>query len=158
MNKEEKENIISKVKFILQGIDQTETDSKEGWWETSTGANFGEEKLAKIIQAIEEELIIKPSKPEEVKSLPSAEEYFASIYKNGNALMSSIYLSEAIETSESFASLCVEQERKRIKQLLLEMMESADSQAQVFEKKGMEYGALSYQAMSTAYQRAESKI
>lgn len=26
---------------LLKGIDQTETESPDGWWETSTGADFG---------------------------------------------------------------------------------------------------------------------
>lgn len=33
---------------ILVGIDAMQTESKEGWWETSTGADFGSTKLAAI--------------------------------------------------------------------------------------------------------------
>jgi hypothetical protein len=37
-----------KIEQILQGIDRSETDLMGGWWETSTGANFGKEKLRQI--------------------------------------------------------------------------------------------------------------
>lgn len=37
------------VKTVLKGIDQTETESPDGWWETSTGAEFGAKKLQHII-------------------------------------------------------------------------------------------------------------
>jgi hypothetical protein len=40
--------VLKDVRQILAGIDQTETDSDIGWWETSTGAEFGAEKLRKI--------------------------------------------------------------------------------------------------------------
>jgi len=33
---------------LLKGIDQTETESPDGWWETSTGADFGAGILAAI--------------------------------------------------------------------------------------------------------------
>jgi hypothetical protein len=33
---------------LLKGIDQTETESPDGWWETSTGADFGTGILAAI--------------------------------------------------------------------------------------------------------------
>ena len=36
------------AKAILKGIDECETDSKDGWWETGTGAEFGESILNKI--------------------------------------------------------------------------------------------------------------
>lgn len=40
---------------ILSGIDLTQTDTPDtrGWWETSTGATFGHERLALLIEAIE---------------------------------------------------------------------------------------------------------
>lgn len=34
---------------ILEGIDKTEAESGDGWWETSIGAQFGAEKLNDII-------------------------------------------------------------------------------------------------------------
>lgn len=37
------------VKTVLKGIDQTETESPEGWWETSVGAEFGAKKLQQVI-------------------------------------------------------------------------------------------------------------
>ena len=33
---------------LLKGIDQTEIESKDGYWETSAGADFGKEILSKI--------------------------------------------------------------------------------------------------------------
>lgn len=36
------------VERILTGIDKTETESPDGWWETSTGADFGNKKLNQI--------------------------------------------------------------------------------------------------------------
>jgi len=33
---------------MLKGIDETEIDSPDGWWETSSGAKFGAEILAAI--------------------------------------------------------------------------------------------------------------
>ena len=49
-----KDKLIKEVKEILKGIDETQTDSEEGWWETSTGAEFGYSKLEDIIVAIED--------------------------------------------------------------------------------------------------------
>ena len=38
---------VNKIREILKGIDQL--DSVEGgWWETSTGAEFGAKKLAEV--------------------------------------------------------------------------------------------------------------
>ena len=34
---------------ILKGIDKTESDSPDGWWETSVGADFGRKKLEAIL-------------------------------------------------------------------------------------------------------------
>jgi hypothetical protein len=33
---------------LLRGINETETESEDGWWETSTGAEFGARILAAI--------------------------------------------------------------------------------------------------------------
>lgn len=38
----------------LKGIDETETDSPDGWWETSTGADFGEGVLSDLRAIIEQ--------------------------------------------------------------------------------------------------------
>ena len=40
----EREAVIA----ILKGIDETEIESPDGWWETSTGAEFGAAILASI--------------------------------------------------------------------------------------------------------------
>lgn len=39
---------------ILKGIDKTEIESEEGWWETSAGAHFGSYKLAQLIHCLSE--------------------------------------------------------------------------------------------------------
>lgn len=48
------EHLIMKVREILNGIDLTETDDPDGWWETSVGADFGAEKLRQIEAALRE--------------------------------------------------------------------------------------------------------
>ena len=40
------------IKDILKGIDQTEIESSDGWWETSTGAKFGAEALKQILELL----------------------------------------------------------------------------------------------------------
>jgi hypothetical protein len=37
---------------ILEGIDKVECEDPEGWWETSTGAEFGKERLDAIFSLI----------------------------------------------------------------------------------------------------------
>lgn len=49
----DKNKLIEKVKSILAGIDEDEVCSDSGWWETSTGAEFGKRKLEAVIAAIE---------------------------------------------------------------------------------------------------------
>ena len=39
------------IRRALRGIDQTETDDPDGWWETSTGAEFGARRLQAAIDA-----------------------------------------------------------------------------------------------------------
>lgn len=36
------------VKKILKGIDKDEIEDVDGWWETSTGVEFGEKKLHEV--------------------------------------------------------------------------------------------------------------
>lgn len=53
MNKKE---AIEAIKKLSTGIDECETDSNTGWWETDVGAEFGKkylESLLKIINSIE---------------------------------------------------------------------------------------------------------
>ena len=40
--------LLTEVEEILDGIDKTEIENKNGWWETSEGAKFGEHKLELI--------------------------------------------------------------------------------------------------------------
>ena len=46
-------NLIENIKELLKGIDQTENESDDGWWETSTGAEFGRNRLNMLIELIE---------------------------------------------------------------------------------------------------------
>ena len=41
--------MIEAIKEVLKGIDQTELESTDGWWETSAGAEFGAKKLKYIL-------------------------------------------------------------------------------------------------------------
>ena len=38
---------------ILKGIDKDEIDSDDGWWETSTGVEFGAKKLQEILELVD---------------------------------------------------------------------------------------------------------
>lgn len=49
-----KEELIQKIETILDGIDKTEMETGQGWWETSEGAEFGRRKLEAVIAAIKE--------------------------------------------------------------------------------------------------------
>lgn len=40
------------VHRVLAGIDRTEGESEEGWWETSTGAEFGAKKRDELVAAL----------------------------------------------------------------------------------------------------------
>lgn len=48
------ERSLARARRILNGIDKTESESGEGWWETSTGAEFGAKKLDQIEGLIRE--------------------------------------------------------------------------------------------------------
>jgi hypothetical protein len=48
------EEIKQELSSILKGIDKTETESDEGWWETSSGAEFGKNKLKEVLNLIDE--------------------------------------------------------------------------------------------------------
>ncbi len=43
-----------RVPAVLEGIDKTESADKAGWWETSTGAEFGAGVLAGIMALIDQ--------------------------------------------------------------------------------------------------------
>lgn len=47
-----KTQAIELIKANLNGIQFTQTQSPLGWWETSTGAEFGKQKLDEIISII----------------------------------------------------------------------------------------------------------
>lgn len=43
---------IDELRVLLKGIDETESDSEYGWWETSAGAKFGARKFAQVAALI----------------------------------------------------------------------------------------------------------
>lgn len=49
MTEEKKLILLNGIDTILDGIERTEDEKPGGgWWETSKGAEFGEEKLAEL--------------------------------------------------------------------------------------------------------------
>jgi hypothetical protein len=48
------DELIEGIRKILKGIDETETESQFGWWETSAGAEFGKRKLDELIKLIQD--------------------------------------------------------------------------------------------------------
>lgn len=42
-------HLREKIAVILKGIDKDEYEDKDGWWETSTGSEFGKRKLKEIL-------------------------------------------------------------------------------------------------------------
>jgi len=55
MTRQEANRLKAQIKDILAGIDGTE-DGSDGWWETSTGEEFGAKKLAEVLKAIDDEV------------------------------------------------------------------------------------------------------
>jgi hypothetical protein len=51
---------LSWVDDLLRGIDKDECESDTGWWETSTGADFGKGKLAELKQEIARRCMVSP--------------------------------------------------------------------------------------------------
>lgn len=45
-------DLMQEVEQILAGIDKTESESADGWWETSAGSAFGAERLKLVMAAI----------------------------------------------------------------------------------------------------------
>ena len=56
-----KECGVDFVEKILIGIDLTETESDNGWWETSAGAMFGKRKKIELLEAIQLHILGTPS-------------------------------------------------------------------------------------------------
>jgi len=56
MTRQEADKLKDKIKSILAGIASTDDDS-DGWWETSTGEEFGKQKLAEVLKAIDDEVV-----------------------------------------------------------------------------------------------------
>ena len=47
-----KSNWGEKLESILEGIDKDECEDENGWWETSTGAKFGEKKKKELVDLL----------------------------------------------------------------------------------------------------------
>lgn len=45
---------VGLIKEILSGIDKQETDTQDGWWETSVSAKFGAKKLKQVLDVVSE--------------------------------------------------------------------------------------------------------
>lgn len=43
-----KQKLIEEFRGIVKGIDKDEIESDCGWWETSTGADFGKQKIDEL--------------------------------------------------------------------------------------------------------------
>lgn len=52
--KQNTDKLLRKVLMILSGMNKCELTHSNGWWETSTGANFGQRKLDSIKKAFED--------------------------------------------------------------------------------------------------------
>lgn len=48
------DEIEAKIRKILIGIDKDDLEHKDGWWETRSGAEFGERKLNEIIEFVKQ--------------------------------------------------------------------------------------------------------
>lgn len=59
-NELSKEELLEKILEILDGIDKDELESTNGWWENSSGADFGKYKKAKIIELFKNEITKTP--------------------------------------------------------------------------------------------------
>lgn len=52
--------ILAEVDRILSGIDKTENEASNGYWETSVGVRFGAGKLSELKEMITNSLTKKP--------------------------------------------------------------------------------------------------
>lgn len=43
-----RDEALGRLHEITEGIDQTEDEPGDGWWEVSTGAEFGAQKLCEL--------------------------------------------------------------------------------------------------------------
>ena len=57
------------INSVLYGIDMTEIEDSDGWWETSTGAEFGKKKKELLIATLRSHLIRKDENRKERKKL-----------------------------------------------------------------------------------------
>jgi hypothetical protein len=66
-----KQNSEQELRDILKGIDETQDDSGDGWWETSVGAGFGKKKLSEIIELLN----TRPNQPDKGKEIGELRAY-----------------------------------------------------------------------------------
>ena len=52
-NDKEKPSLEELLRYSLKGIDMTEIEHRDGWWETSVGADFGAYKLQEVLDIVE---------------------------------------------------------------------------------------------------------
>lgn len=52
MSRMDRDQALQRLETIVDGIDVTELDG--GWWETTTGADFGAQRLAQLRALIED--------------------------------------------------------------------------------------------------------
>lgn len=72
--------MIEVIKDVLKGIDQTEIESPDGWWETSDGAKFGAKKLQQIIELLDNSLSSNPVAWINTKDLESLKKGIEGVY------------------------------------------------------------------------------
>ena len=69
------DEVVEKVKEILEGIDSDDVVCSCGWWETSTGAEFGARKLKEIIDYLSGVLVPSKKKERELATVLARLEY-----------------------------------------------------------------------------------
>jgi hypothetical protein len=70
-------DLITRIRIALDGIDREESADADGWWETSTGVQFGTERLAAVIA------VVAPL----VKQLADAEQRMNLLVKRGTPVI-----------------------------------------------------------------------
>tara|TARA_R110002124_G_scaffold224852_1_gene390143 strand:+ start:1951 stop:2220 length:270 start_codon:yes stop_codon:yes gene_type:complete len=89
--------MIDKLNEILKGIDKDQCDSSDGWWETSSGAEFGAKKLKEVQDLVKKLTLTGVSQQREL--LKAYAELIQSSYTNH-------FFDDAVEESiDEFLSL-----------------------------------------------------
>ena len=79
--------MIEKIREILKGIDKDISQDNDGWWETSTGSEFGAKKLKEIESLVKNCSILNVSQQSEllfdfVAHIAKQNEYVNEVNKN----------------------------------------------------------------------------